>query len=109
MLETSDGYVLIDRKSFPGTTEPAWRAKVKGSLPQLAAYAAALDRLDGPPVAGIWVHLPLGGGATNKHLVEMEMRLATEMVAVAGAVRDVAALVREMRAGKITAVERKVG
>jgi hypothetical protein len=54
--------------------------------------------------------------ATNKHLVEMEMRLATEMVAVAGAVRDVAALVREMRDGKIkdlenrlTAVERKVG
>jgi hypothetical protein len=54
--------------------------------------------------------------ATNKHLIEMEMRLATEMVAVAGAVRDVTALVREMRDGKIneleqriTAVERKVG
>jgi len=62
LLETSAGYVLIDHKSFPATTEPAWRAKVKGFLPQLAAYAAALDRLDGPPVAGIWVHLPLGGG-----------------------------------------------
>ncbi len=54
--------------------------------------------------------------ATNKHLVEMELRLATEMVSVAGAVRDVAALVREMRDGKmkdlegrLTAVERKVG
>ena len=48
--------------------------------------------------------------ATNKHLV------ATEMVAVAGAVRDVAMLVREMRDRKIkeletrlAAVERKVG
>jgi ATP-dependent exoDNAse (exonuclease V) beta subunit len=62
LLETSAGYVLIDHKSFPGTTEPAWRAKVKAFLPQLAAYAAALDRLDGPPVVAIWVHLPLGGG-----------------------------------------------
>lgn len=62
LLETNAGYVLIDHKTFPGTTEPAWRARVKGFLPQLAAYAAAIDRLDGLPLLAIWVHLPLGGG-----------------------------------------------
>ena len=54
--------------------------------------------------------------ATKRYLVEMETRLATELVAVAGAVRDVATLVREMRDGKIkelesrlAVIERKVG
>lgn len=46
--------------------------------------------------------------ATNKHLVAMEIRLATEMVAVAGAVRDVTTLVRELRDEKIKELERRV-
>jgi ATP-dependent helicase/nuclease subunit A len=62
LLETREGRVLIDHKTFPGTTEPAWRARVKGFLPQMAAYAAAVERVGDRPVVGNWVHLPMGGG-----------------------------------------------
>lgn len=62
LLETDEGRVLIDHKTFPATTEAAWRARVKGFLPQMAAYAAALERLGDRPLAGSWVHFPMGGG-----------------------------------------------
>ncbi|HMJ53765.1 MAG TPA: UvrD-helicase domain-containing protein [Polyangiaceae bacterium] len=62
LLETRDGYVIIDHKTFPGTTEAAWRAKTVEFLPQLAAYAEALRRVAGKGVIGCWVHLPVGGG-----------------------------------------------
>jgi len=62
LLETAQGRVLIDHKTFPGATEPAWRARVKGFLPQMAAYADAVSRLDDRPLIACWVHLPMGGG-----------------------------------------------
>jgi ATP-dependent exoDNAse (exonuclease V) beta subunit len=62
LLETTEGYVIIDHKTFPGTTEPAWRKKCSELAPQLAAYAAALRSVPGGKVAGAWFHMPLGGG-----------------------------------------------
>lgn len=62
LLETPEGRVLIDHKTFPGATEPAWRARVRSFLPQMAAYAEALSRMDDRPVVACWVHLPIGGG-----------------------------------------------
>lgn len=62
LLETSEGYVIVDHKTFPGTTEAAWRAKTVEFLPQMAAYAEALRQVPGKRVAGCWVHLPVGGG-----------------------------------------------
>jgi ATP-dependent exoDNAse (exonuclease V) beta subunit len=63
LLETPNGYVLFDHKTFPGRGEAAWRAKVEEFLPQFAAYAAAL-RMRGAEtrVLSAWVHLPAGGG-----------------------------------------------
>lgn len=62
LLETRDGRVVIDHKTFPGTTEPAWRARVRDFLPQMAVYLEAVGRIADRPVVGAWVHLPLGGG-----------------------------------------------
>ena len=62
LLETAEGRVLIDHKTFPGATESAWRARVKDFLPQMAAYADAVSRLDDRPLIACWVHLPMGGG-----------------------------------------------
>lgn len=61
LLETAEGCVVIDHKTFPGTTEAAWRAKCAEFAPQLDAYADVLVRA-GKPVLACWVHLPVGGG-----------------------------------------------
>lgn len=62
LLETEDGYVLIDHKTFPARAESAWRAKCAGFISQLAAYALVLDRVGHKRVEACWVHLPIGGG-----------------------------------------------
>jgi hypothetical protein len=62
LLETGNGCIIVDHKTFPGTSESAWRAKGVEFLPQLAAYAEALRRVPGKRVAGCWLHFPLGGG-----------------------------------------------
>ena len=61
LLETDDGYVVFDHKTFPGRSEASWRAKVVELLPQFAAYGAALGSLTGRKVLGGWVHLPVSG------------------------------------------------
>lgn len=66
LLETKDGFVIFDHKTFPGRGEAAWRAKVVEFLPQFAAYTAALRRIGDRGVTACWVHLPAGGA-----LVEM--------------------------------------
>jgi hypothetical protein len=53
--------VIFDDKTFSGRGEAAVRAKVTEFLPQFAAYAEALRRLDGKSVVGAWVHLPASG------------------------------------------------
>jgi ATP-dependent exoDNAse (exonuclease V) beta subunit len=62
LLETEEGYVLIDHKTFPATAESAWRAKCASFIPQLVAYALLLESTGTKRVASCWVHLPVGGG-----------------------------------------------
>jgi ATP-dependent exoDNAse (exonuclease V) beta subunit len=62
LLETDDGCVIVDHKTFPGSTEGAWRARCAKFAPQLMAYAEALRRVEGKRVLGCWIHLPVGGG-----------------------------------------------
>ena len=62
LLETADGYVMFDHKTFPGRSEAAWRAKVVEFLPQFGAYAAAIRKRGDCEVLAAWVHLPVGGG-----------------------------------------------
>jgi ATP-dependent helicase/nuclease subunit A len=60
LLETPQGYVIFDHKTFPAKSEAAWRAKVVEFLPQFAAYRVALPKPGGRDVVGGWVHLPAG-------------------------------------------------
>ncbi len=62
LLETEQGYLVLDHKTFPAASEAAWRKKTTEFLPQLAAYAEAVRRAGSKPVLGCWIHLPVGGG-----------------------------------------------
>jgi ATP-dependent exoDNAse (exonuclease V) beta subunit len=63
LLETAEGVVLIDHKSYPGARD-TWPLKAAEFAPQLAAYTEAL-RLAGKPVLEIWIHFTVGGGAVR--------------------------------------------
>lgn len=67
LLETDEGVVIVDHKTFPGGTEASWRKKALEVAGQLFVYAHVL-RQAGRKVLGLWVHLPMGGG-----MVELEM------------------------------------
>lgn len=60
VLETPDGLVVIDHKSFPGTTAEAV-ARASTHAGQLAAYAETVSEAWGKPVLGTFIHLPIGG------------------------------------------------
>lgn len=60
LLDTTDGWVLVDHKSFPGGTSQ-WAAKALTFSGQLALYVEAMRQL-GLPLAGVWLHFPVGGG-----------------------------------------------
>jgi ATP-dependent exoDNAse (exonuclease V) beta subunit len=59
-LETESGWIIIDHKTFPGTQQEA-QTKAQQFIPQLTAYAAAVQRATGAPVLGTYLHLPLRG------------------------------------------------
>jgi len=61
LLETADGVVIVDHKTFPGASEASWRKKALEVASQLVVYAHVL-REAGANVLGVWVHLPMGGG-----------------------------------------------
>jgi hypothetical protein len=63
LLETPEGVVIIDHKSFPGGASQ-WAAKVEEFAPQLAAYAHVL-RAAGKPVLGSFVHFTIGASVVG--------------------------------------------
>jgi ATP-dependent helicase/nuclease subunit A len=63
LLETLDGVVIIDHKSYPGP-EATWGKRALDFAPQIAAYAEAL-RMAGKRVAGQWVSFAVSGGVVR--------------------------------------------
>jgi ATP-dependent exoDNAse (exonuclease V) beta subunit len=59
-LETTDGWVVIDHKSFSGRREEC-AEKASGYAPQLFAYADAIEAATGKKVFGCYIHMPLMG------------------------------------------------
>ncbi|NKX53025.1 UvrD-helicase domain-containing protein [Arthrobacter mobilis] len=59
LVDTADGYVLIDHKSYPGT-DPAGHIKDR-YLGQMAAYREAVLATTGTPVVETLIHLPALG------------------------------------------------
>lgn len=60
LLETSEGWVVIDHKTYPGKRSD-WNHEALSYSGQLATYAEALTR-SGRRVAGTWIHFFVGGG-----------------------------------------------
>lgn len=67
LLETAEGVVIVDHKTFPGASEASWRKKALEVASQLVVYAHVL-REAGEKVLGVWVHLPMGGGTVELRL-----------------------------------------
>jgi ATP-dependent helicase/nuclease subunit A len=60
VLEVSNGFVILDHKSFPGQGEAAIE-RAKTYAGQLAAYADAVSAARRRPILGTYVHLPVAG------------------------------------------------
>ncbi|HEU4619849.1 MAG TPA: UvrD-helicase domain-containing protein [Gammaproteobacteria bacterium] len=61
LVETDAGLVVIDHKSSP-RPRIDWLDELREHAGQLDAYREALEAA-GKPVAGCWIHLPVGGAA----------------------------------------------
>ena len=72
VLETPDGYVIIDHKTFPGG-QGALLEKAKSFAAQLIAYRTALEKATKIPVLSTWIHFPISG-----YLVDVRINTAPE-------------------------------
>lgn len=60
-LELSDGFVLVDHKSFPGSEAERDRRLLEEYAPQLGWYAKVLAQALKKPLRAAFVHLPIRG------------------------------------------------
>lgn len=60
LLETPNGYVIIDHKSFPGRQDQ-WAERALAHAPQLMTYAKAVA-MAGGEVLALLIHFTVGGG-----------------------------------------------
>lgn len=67
VLDTGEGLVVVDHKSFPGTADDRDQ-RVQAYAGQLAAYGEALASAVGKPVIGTFVHFPVRGEVQQVHL-----------------------------------------
>lgn len=61
LLETAEGFVLIDHKASPRARSD-WEEIALGYSGQLAAYAEGVTRATGKPVVSRWIHFGVTGG-----------------------------------------------
>jgi ATP-dependent helicase/nuclease subunit A len=61
LLETAEGFVLIDHKASPRARSD-WEEIALGYSGQLEAYAEGITRATGKPVVSQWVHFGVTGG-----------------------------------------------
>lgn len=60
LIETKQGYVVIDHKSFPGRMSQ-WPEKAREYAPQLLAYRKAIEEATGRPVIATCINMPILG------------------------------------------------
>jgi ATP-dependent exoDNAse (exonuclease V) beta subunit len=60
-LELTDGFVLVDHKSFPGSERERDRRLVEEYAPQLGWYARVLTGALKKPMKAAFIHLPIRG------------------------------------------------
>ncbi len=60
LIETEDGYVIIDHKTFPGSRNQ-WGKKALEYSPQLGLYKQAVEQAKGKKVLDLFIHMPVVG------------------------------------------------
>ena len=60
LVDTPDGYVIIDHKGFPGSDEDSEKKAVEYG-PQLARYKDAVEKATGRRVLQTFIHMPIVG------------------------------------------------
>ncbi len=60
LVETEDGYVIVDHKSFPGRYE-RWAGKAWAYRPQLQAYGNLVTNATSREILTLLVHMPIVG------------------------------------------------
>ena len=66
VLETDEGYVIIDHKTFPGGREQCIQ-KAEGFTGQIGAYAEALTAATNKPILATYIHFPISGYLMRFH------------------------------------------
>ena len=61
LVETKDGYIIIDHKASP-RARADWEEIALGYSGQLAAYAEAINKATKKAVVGAWIHFGVTGG-----------------------------------------------
>jgi ATP-dependent exoDNAse (exonuclease V) beta subunit len=64
LLETADGWVIIDHKATP-RPRAEWKDIARSYSGQLAMYRDAVEAVSGKPVIGTWIHFAVGGAVTS--------------------------------------------
>ena len=60
LLETRDGWIIVDHKATPRPRNEC-KEIAEGYSGQLAMYKSAVEAVSGRPVVGTWIHMPVGG------------------------------------------------
>ncbi|SMH39151.1 PD-(D/E)XK nuclease superfamily protein [Azospirillum lipoferum] len=60
LLDTPDGAVILDHKSFPGSYDH-WTDRALSHAPQLSLYRHLVEAATGRPVVGVFIHMPVVG------------------------------------------------
>lgn len=61
LLETDEGWVIVDHKSSP-QPRSEWESIACSYSGQLACYKEVLSKLSDKPVVGVWIHFVVTGG-----------------------------------------------
>ena len=64
LFDSPAGWIIVDHKSYPGP-KSQWVREAEGYAGQLKAYADALTRATGRPVAGTYINFVIGGGVVE--------------------------------------------
>lgn len=70
LIETPDGYVIFDHKTFPGRPDQ-WAQKALSFAPQMALYKYLVTCATGKPVVAQFIHMPIVGA-----MVELECAIS---------------------------------
>ena len=61
LIETEQGYIIVDHKSYP-MSQAEWEQNALKYSGQLALYKSAVETITKKPVLGCWVHFAITGG-----------------------------------------------